>query len=136
MDAAGARSIRWRRESRPEYLFEESFHHQAVHSVAGILILMRSRFPKGRIVLRRALTSIALLLAISTRAVAQSAAVYAFGNKMITVRLHVAGRHLCLDSIRVRGQSTALRLQPPELVQFLHSQTGILPLAQGEDSLG
>jgi hypothetical protein len=43
-------------------------------------------------------------------AVAQSAAAYAFGNNVITAHLHTVGPHLYLDSIRVRGQSKALRL--------------------------
>jgi len=69
---------------------------------------MISQFRTTGIVLRPVLISMALLGAISSGAVAQSSAAYAFGNKVVTARLHTVGPHLYLDSIRVRGQSKAL----------------------------
>jgi hypothetical protein len=70
---------------------------------------MMYRFLGGRIALRSALISASLFLAVSSGLIAQSAAIEAFGNGAITARLHIAGTHLYLDSIRARRQSKAVQ---------------------------
>lgn len=67
-------------------------------------------FLVARAVLRSVAISIALFLSVISGAAARPAAIQSFGDGAITARLHMAGPHLILDSVRARGQSKAVTL--------------------------